>query len=498
MELFNHQKEGIRLLKDKNRAILADSMGLGKSRQAIIAAKESNASGILIVCPASLKINWKREIEIVYPEAKVSIIDKNNDIDIDQEWTIINYDILEREIEKIEDMISKERIDTLILDEAHYIKGDSIRSKAIIGGRKKKKSGEMAKFNGISKKMKIVWCLSGTIILNRPLELFNILKAINHPLSKSKERYAERYCGRFWMYRIFDGYRRMTIPSSVYYQKFNKPGVKIECRWPDDTGSSNLEELRDQLKGYMIRRKKEDVLDLPEKIISTKEFEINDEWRKEYENAFNNYIQFMRENPIDDWNEENVLMSKQLVEVQKLKQVCSMAKVETIIEDIQEAVDSGEKVIVFSQYTKTIDEIVKGMEKNKIGVVKLTGSSKMDERQESIDKFQNDDKTKVFVANIKAGGVGITLTKASIVIFADMEWSPETHNQAMDRAHRIGQTGTVNVYYYIAKGTIEEDIMEVLESKKEIMDQILEGKRDKVKRSNIFGEVIRRISDKKT
>ena len=161
--------------------------------------------------------------------------------------------------------------------------------------------------------------------------------------------------------------------------------------------------------------------------------------------------------------------------MQKLKQVCSMAKVETIIEDIQEAVDSGEKVIVFSQYTKTIDEIVKGMEKNKIGVVKLTGSSKMDERQESIDKFQNDDKTKVFVANIKAGGVGITLTKASIVIFADMEWSPETHNQAMDRAHRIGQTGTVNVYYYIAKGTIEEDIMEVLESKKEIMDPNTRG-----------------------
>lgn len=496
MELFNHQKEGIRLLKEKNRAILADSMGLGKSRQAIVAAKESNASGILIVCPASLKINWEREIKIVYPDAKVSIIDKKKEIDVNQEWTIINYDILEREIEKIEDMVSKEKIDTLILDEAHYIKGDSIRAKAIIGGRKKKKSGEIVKFDGISKKMNIVWCLSGTPILNRPIELFNILKAINHPLAQSKEKYAEKYCGRFWMYRIFDGYRRMTIPSSVYYQKFNRPGVKIECRWPDDTGSSNLEELRDQIKDYMIRRKKEDVLDLPEKIISTKEFEINDEWKKEYDNAFDNYIEFMRENPIDDWNEENVLMSRQLVEVQKLKQVCSLAKVDTIVEDINEAVDQGEKVIVFSQYTETIKTLE--VKLRNLGVRTLTGEDKMEVRQKAIDDFQNNDKIKIFISNIKAGGVGINLTKASIVMFADMEWSPEIHNQAMDRAHRIGQTGTVNVYYYIAKGTIEEDIMEVLESKKEIMDQILEGKRDKVKTSSIFGLVVKRIVDKNT
>ena len=157
---------------------------------------------------------------------------------------------------------------------------------------------------------------------------------------------------------------------------------------------------------------------------------------------------------------------------------------------------------MFSCYTGDRAEDLERINgKDKIGVVGIQPAKcKMDERQESIDKFQNDDKTKVFVANIKAGGVGITLTKASIVIFADMEWSPETHNQAMDRAHRIGQTGTVNVYYYIAKGTIEEDIMEVLESKKEIMDQILEGKKkkDKVKRSNIFGEVIKEFQIKKT
>jgi len=133
-----------------------------------------------------------------------------------------------------------------------------------------------------------------------------------------------------------------------------------------------------------------------------------------------------------------------------------------------------------------------------IGVTALTGDCDMAYRQASVDSFQNDPRVKVFVANIKAGGVGINLTKASIVMFADMEWRPEIHNQAMDRAHRIGQTGTVNVYYYIAKGTIEEDIAEILETKKDIMNQILDGKKDKVKTSSVFESVVRRIVDKNT
>ncbi len=501
MELFNHQKEGIKILTGFNPEgghsfLLADSMGLGKTIQAIISSKKLYG-GSLIVCPASLKINWQREINNVYPEDSVHIISKEDQIE-KADWIITNYDMLQKHMVLIEYFISRGWIKNIILDEAHYIKGNSLRSKAIIGGRKTKKDGETAKFSGLIKLVDSVTCITGTPILNKPIELFNILKAIGHPLSKSKEKYAERYCGRFWMYRIWDGNRFYTIPSSVFYAKFNKPGVKIKLRWPDDSGATNLDELREELKGWMIRRKKEDVLDLPEKIISIKEFEIDSDWSKKYKNAFDDYIEFRKHNPIDGWNEENVLMNRHLVEIQKLKQVCSLAKIDTIVEDINEAVDQGEKVIVFSQYTKTIDAITDKMQELGIGVTALTGDCDMDYRQASVDSFQNDPRVKVFVANIKAGGVGINLTKASIVMFADMEWSPEIHNQAMDRAHRIGQTGTVNVYYYIAKGTIEEDIMEVLESKKEIMDQILEGKRDKVKTSSIFGLVVKRIVDKNT
>jgi SWI/SNF-related matrix-associated actin-dependent regulator 1 of chromatin subfamily A len=497
MKLFKHQEEGIKILTGLNpdgghSFLLADSMGLGKTRQSIVAAKKNRKNGTLIVCPASLKINWQREIEMVYPEEKSEILNSGDAIFENFEWYIINYDILGKMSGKIEMAIKLGWIDILILDEAHYIKGDSLRSKAIIGGRKMKKSGEKASFKGLIKLVDSITCLTGTPILNKPIELFNILKAIGHPLAKSKERYAERYCGRFWMYRIWDGHRHYTISSSVYYAKFNKPGVQIKLRWPDDSGATHLDELREQLKGWMIRRKKEEVLDLPEKIISIKEFEIDKEWTKKYENAFDDYIQFRKDNPIEGWNKQNVLMSRQLVEIQKLKQVCSLAKVDTIVEDIQEAINQGEKVIVFSQYTKTIDAITDKMQELGIGVTALTGDCDMVYRQASVDVFQNDPRVKVFVANIKAGGVGITLTAASIVMFADMDWSPEIHNQAMDRAHRIGQTGTVNVYYYVAKGTIEEDIIRLLEDKKNIAEQILDGSKVRLQKSSVFGEFLKR------
>jgi SWI/SNF-related matrix-associated actin-dependent regulator 1 of chromatin subfamily A len=497
MKLFKHQEEGIKILTGLNPGgghsfLLADSMGLGKTIQAIVSSKKLYG-GSLIVCPASLKINWQREISNVYPKDGTCILQKGGIFNESDNWFIVNYDMLGKLIEEIKYLIEQKKIKHIDLDEAHYIKGDSLRSKAIIGGRKTKKDGDVAKFSGLVKLVDSITCLTGTPILNKPIELFNILKAIGHPLAKSKERYAERYCGRFWMYRIWDGHRYYTIPQKVFYAKFNKPGVKIVMRWPDDSGATHLDELREELKGWMIRRKKEDVLDLPEKIISIKEFEIDKEWTKKYENAFDDYIQFRKDNPIEGWNEENVLMSRQLVEVQKLKQVCSLAKVDTIVEDIAEAVDQGEKVIVFSQYMKTIDAITDKMQELGIGVTVLTGDCDMVYRQASVDAFQNDPRVKVFVANIKAGGVGINLTAASIVMFADMDWSPEIHNQAMDRAHRIGQSGTVNVYYYVAKGTIEEDIISLLEDKKNIAEQILDGSKVRLQKSSIFGEFLKKL-----
>ena len=132
-------------------------------------------------------------------------------------------------------------------------------------------------------------------------------------------------------------------------------------------------------------------------------------------------------------------------------------------------------MIVFSQYTETVRALTVALKDRKVDVVNLTGENSQDERQWAVDRFQNDPDTIAFVANMKAGGVGLTLTAASIVMFADMDWSPETHRQAEDRAHRIGQTGTVNVYYYIAEETIEEDIIDILTQKQETIGALTGG-----------------------
>ena len=491
VELFDHQKTGIEFLKSRKRAILADEMGLGKTRQAIVAAREES-DGILVVCPASLKINWKREILSVYPDDRVRII-STTDLDptFGPGWYIVNYDILEKKIDTIEGMVAS-GVSTLILDEAHYIKGKSIRAAVVTGGKIKRKStGTQSKFDGISGKMERVYCLTGTPILNRPIEMFNLLKAINHPLSGNRSWFAKRYCGAYL--------------KTVMRRAPNPP-----IRYVDESGATNLGELREMLSGQFLRRKKKEVLNLPPKIISIMECELDDGWRKKYDTAFDSYLEFLMENPPDmeegefEKKIDGILTARHLVEVQKVKQVVSLAKLARIASDIRDAVEEEQKVIVFSQYTNTISELKKTLESSPIKdgppirVVTLTGADDVNARQEAVDRFQKEKTTQVFIANIKAGGVGLTLTEASIVMFADMEWSPEIHAQAEDRAHRIGQEGTVNVYYYIASDTIEEDILSSLNDKKNIMNQILEGKKISKKSESVFEGFLRSMGQKVT
>ena len=193
---------------------------------------------------------------------------------------------------------------------------------------------------------------------------------------------------------------------------------------------------------------------------------------------------------------DNILMARHLVEIQKLKQICSQAKTEAIGRDIENAVEQEEKVIVFSQYTDTINMLAAEMMGKGISYETLTGQDNMEERQRAVDKFQDDPETKVFIANIKAGGVGINLTAASIVMFADMDWSPEVHNQAIDRAHRIGQNKMVNAYFYVCPDTIEDDIIKILNDKKGVLDKVVEGTDDSVKTRGTQSEFLKRIAQR--
>ena len=436
--LFEHQKTGIAFLKEKKKAILADEMGLGKTRQAIIAAGEDSEKSILVVCPASLKINWKREIQAIYEEDTIFIAQTGKDeIPGGLAWYIVNYDLLDKLKDQIEALIESGEIGAGIFDEIHYIKGKTIRAKASL---------EIAK----------------------QLDL----------------EYGVRYCGAYLRQLGFYG-----------------------ARFWDETGATNLGELRERLAGAMLRRTKKDALDLPPKIVTRLDVEMTKEQRGEYEGAWENYLQWVRENQPDK-DLGNILIAQQLVELGKLKQVCSRAKIKRVIDDAENAIQQGNKVIIFSQYTQTIHDIAEGIRKIKIQkpgeekkdikakAVTLTGTDDQNERQKAVDEFQGDESVMAFVGNIKAAGVGLTLTKSNIVIFADMDWSPGVHGQAEDRAHRIGQGNTVSVYYYVCTDTIEEDIMEMLDEKKKVITEILEGKKDRVKAVAMGEEIIRKVAQR--
>ena len=454
MELFTHQKEGIEFLKKTKRAILADEMGLGKTRQAVMAAGETSDDTVLVVCPASLKLNWEREINMVYPEDEVVVLaggdpeDARGKLTLNTAWIVINYDILDKHKEWLADKVKWGDIRTVIFDEAHYIKDTAaIRTKAALK---------------IVEEADSVYCLTGTPVMNKPIELFSLLRAVKHPLawrlgvapSSLRREYSVRYC---------EGHMQV-IP---------RRGGAVLRFW-EEKGASRLPELKEMTKTVFLRRTKAEVLDLPEKIVSVVECEMDPEYQRDYDNAWDEYLEYIAANP-QTKDLENIMNAQTLVELIKLKQVASKAKIKRIVADIENAVEQGQKVIVFSQFTGTVETLMSELAKKKIGAVKLTGSSDMEERQLAVDHFQTRDAVKVFVSNIKAGGVGITLTAASIVMFADMDWSPEVHRQAEDRAHRIGQTGTVNVYYYVLPGTIEEDIIDVLSKKQETIGTLTGG-----------------------
>ena len=463
MQLFKHQTEGITFLKKKGKAILGDDMGLGKTRQAIIAAGETAEGDILIVCPASLKINWKREINMVYPEDEVFIFGMDGDtIPPNSAWHIINYDVLEKYFEKLD----IHDWDTIILDESHYIKNGSKRTSFSLK---------------LCKDAKQVYLLSGTVVQNRPIELWNQLKAIDHFLTNQHGQTS-------WLNFI----RR-------YCAAFRRPNPYTGGMFWDTSGASNLDELHRKMSDAYLRRKKDEVLDMPPKIRTIIPVEISQEWRARYETAFDDYIKWLQEHP-DIMAEKDmaaIFMVQHLVELGKVKEVASRAKVEVVAEGIREILETGEKVVVFTAYKETLNLLRKAIGP-KWRKVELTGETSMKKRQEAVDQFQTDPKTKVFFGNIDAAGVGITLTAASKVVFADLDWNPATHDQAEDRCHRIGQNGTVNVYYYIAEDTIDEDIMEMLAKKREIITAIMEGGKVKDQGRGAATELMRKLSTRAT
>jgi SWI/SNF-related matrix-associated actin-dependent regulator 1 of chromatin subfamily A len=424
---MEHQKVAIEKLLANNKFILADDMGLGKTTSSVIAALESGAKKILIVCPASLKINWEREIKN-YSDRKVLIVEGRK-WGSTFDFYIINYDIIKNyhTTDKSEDsddykLLVNEGFDLAIVDEAHYISNTTANRTRLL--------------NDVLEKIPKVWLLTGTPMTSRPINYFNLLKIVDSPLTLNWQSYVRRYC---------KGYQ------------FSVGNRKV---W-NTSGTSNLDELRERTKSYVLRRMKTDILDLPEKIITPVFVELTS---KMYDEELEEFTRITN----DKKDSETITIT--LNRLMKIRQLISYEKVPYTCELIEKCLDQGKKVIVFTNFTMTLDMIHEKYKKNS---VILDGRMSKEKRQDAVDRFQNDDKVKIFISNIVAGGVGITLTAAEVVIMNDLSFVPAHHSQAEDRAYRYGQKNSVLVYYPIFENTIEKIIYNILQKKKGIIDQVM-------------------------
>jgi SWI/SNF-related matrix-associated actin-dependent regulator 1 of chromatin subfamily A len=440
---LEHQKEAIQKLCENKKMILADDMGLGKTTSTIIAALETGSKKIMIICPASLKINWQREIEN-YTDRPTSIIEGKKWEDAD--FVIINYDIIKNfhdEKNTKESIILNSGFDLVVIDEAHYIQNKQAQRTKLI--------------NDFASKTTRLWLLTGTPITSRPINYYNLLNLIDSPVAVNWMAYVKRYCNGF---QFRAGKRKVWNVS----------------------GASNLEELRDRTKPQVLRRLKENVLDLPDKIITPVYLRLRS---RQYEELMGDYY---------DWYDKSGdadSLTLQFTKLTQVRQCIAQEKVSSTIEICENIIEQDKKVIVFTNFTKTLEMILEHFGKK---AVRLDGSMNQRDRQEAVDKFQNDDSVKVFVGNIKAAGTGITLTSGEAVVMNDLSFLPSDHSQAEDRAYRYGQKNNVLVYYPIFDNTIEGIIYDILRKKKDIFETVMG---DKESTGDYVEEILKSINSRR-
>lgn len=449
--LREYQRDGfywIKTLKENGfGGILADDMGLGKTLQILaflLSEKEQGKVGdelrTLIVAPASLVYNWKKEVERFTPQLSVCVMagtaherkeliqNQTSNADV---W-ITSYDLLKRDIELYQDIVFANEI----IDEAQYIKNQTTHAAKSV--RLVNSSFRMA--------------LTGTPMENRLSELWS----------------------------IFD----YLMPGFLYsYTRFRS---EIETPIVSDKDEDAMTRLRAMIHPFILRRLKKDVLkELPEKQEEIVTVALSGEQKKLYQAHSQRLKMFL-----EDQNDEDFAQNKLqiLAELTKLRQLCcgpelllenykgENAKLETCIELITQAIAGGHKILLFSQFTSMLDLIGDELKKAKIDYYRIDGSVKKEARMEMVEQFQNpQNQVSVFCISLKAGGTGLNLTAADIVIHYDPWWNKAAQNQATDRAHRIGQKHAINVYQLIAEETIEQKICELQQVKEDLAEEVLSG-----------------------
>jgi SWI/SNF-related matrix-associated actin-dependent regulator 1 of chromatin subfamily A len=427
LSLFPFQEKGVQFIESRNgRALVADEQGLGKTIQALAWLRlHPEKRPAVVVCPNSVKLNWAREARKWLDEATSIhvIFGKDADTLPKADIYIINYDILLSWLSHLKIMDPK----VLIIDETSMIKNKSAkRTKAL---------------QELARGVPHIIGLSGTPIINRPVEGFTILHMIDPRTFPKFWDYAQRYCGARW----------------------------TRFGW-DFSGASRTKELHELLTStVMIRRKKADVLtELPDKIRTVVPIQFDS---KEYDKLEREFRDWLRE-------EKGTRITTILSKIEYLRQFIVNKKLPQVIEWLEDVLEStggngNGKVVVFYHHKELGDKLESHFQKIS---VRIDGDTPAQKRQEYVDRFQNDPEIRVFLGNIQAAGMGITLTAASTVVFIELPWAPALLDQAEDRCHRIGQKYVVNVYYLVAAGTIEEDMAKVLDQKRQVVKMVLDGK----------------------
>ena len=444
-KLRDYQKVGYKWLKTlamyKFGGILADDMGLGKSLQIIAVLqselKSKHKTTSIVVCPSTLVLNWKAEVEKWCDSIKVLIVrgtaeERSEKLNHYQDYDLVitSYDLLKRDIENYEDKNFK----YIIADEAQYIKNASTQNATSLKSLK----GE------------IRFALTGTPIENSIAELWSIFDFI--------------MSGYLYNYNKFK-------------KKFEEPILKLEDK-------EALERLKRLISPFILRRVKKDVLtELPEKNITI----MKNEMEEEQEKLYLSYLAQTRKEVAEELSDSSFEKSKFkiLMLLTRLRQICchpslfienykeSSGKLKQCLDLVVDAIASGHKILLFSSYTSMFEIIEKELKKLKIDYFKLVGNTPVNQRIEMVDEFNNNPEIKVFLISLKAGGTGLNLTSADVVIHYDPWWNISSENQATDRTYRIGQKNNVQVYKLITSNSIEEKINKMQERKEKLSKDIL-------------------------
>lgn len=481
LEYLPYQRAGIIAMLGRDDSLCADEMGLGKTIQAIgVVNATPNVARVLIICPASLRLNWQREWKrwstakinpvIVTDTWYAGISAKEDILAAEPCAVIISY----QGAVKWRMQIEQTRWDVMIADECHACKDSkTLQTKAVLGGLSTVKGSKQApKWGPIHAKRRLM--LTGTPIVNRPEELWPLLRVIaRQGIGADRDDYWRRYV---WP---------PVAPAGVHWKQ--RPAYEAALT------AARQKELHGRLvSSVMVRRLKADVLkDLPNKRRQIMLVEPHNAGKLiAAENAVlakkrAELAALKHENAVQKLN---VFRGAALAEISRIRHETALAKVPAVIEHMMDCLDECRKLVIFTHHHDVTDGIAAALPNS---TVVFDGRVEQKERDALVTKFQTDKSCRVFVGSIRAAGLGLTLTAASVVLFAELDWTPAAMVQAEDRLHRIGQKDSVLVHHLVIDGSIDQKMAQILIDKAAMIDAILDGKVPETMNKSILDEVLK-------